>query len=637
MREFTLLMDPHAAAPCANCAFWSGGDVPAGAASIDAMLDERLLQLRKSHMRWAFAMGKRFGEALEGGAAPSMWWTSAIYERHPRICPYLYTLYKLACVEIWLVENRAEKLVIVGGSARIKRMMAQMCAARGFHFAARPGQAEQDSKQPLARRLYALLPAPLRAMFRLAFWWFTFRRKLGAPNALPPLPRTIAAPKPAATIATYFPNIDLAAAGAGRFRSRYWENLHDALNEQAWRERPDGPHFINWLFIYFQSPGLSLNDCLRLRDSFQASGKDGLSFHFMEEFAAPADIFASISRWLRLCIASLMLQKEFARQCRMENSQFNFWPLLRWHWAESFRGWRCLERCIADNALRRYCQLAGPQRWTLFPLENCPWERMLTEAARAVPRNGPVFGAQHSVIRRTDFRYFDDPRTFEVGPAAQFQPDIIAGNGSAAISQWLDNGMPGQRLRRVEALRYLYLTARKSEARAYLPPSKCLLIVTSFFQAETDSHLALAKEALAAGALNGWQIILKPHPYLMPAAWLESLTRAQRANITLCDEPLELALAGAALVWASNSTTVALEAALLHIPVMVMRARNDFDLCPVQNAPGLLRTSTLADVQKGLTAPKALSLPPDYLDLNPRLTAWRQLLGLESPIAPNCK
>lgn len=28
---------------------------------------------------------------------------------------------------------------------------------------------------------------------------------------------------------TYFPNIDMAAAKNGRFRSRYWEKLHDAL------------------------------------------------------------------------------------------------------------------------------------------------------------------------------------------------------------------------------------------------------------------------------------------------------------------------------------------------------------------------------------------------------------------------
>ena len=70
-----------------------------------------------------------------------------------------------------------------------------------------------------------------------------------------------------ASIVTYFPNIDMAAAKNGRFRSRYWEKLHDAL------QPADGkPNRVNWVFLYFPAPQCSFPDAIKLRDRFRANG-----------------------------------------------------------------------------------------------------------------------------------------------------------------------------------------------------------------------------------------------------------------------------------------------------------------------------------------------------------------------------
>ncbi|MBD5641557.1 MAG: hypothetical protein HDQ91_03975, partial [Desulfovibrio sp.] len=319
----------------------------------------------------------------------------------------------------------------------------------------------------------------------------------------------------------------------------------------------------------------------------------------------------------------------------------NFWPWMREQWFESLAGWRSLERCLFNRAFKSYCRLSGQQRWTLFPLENCPWERMLTMAARSVPENGPVFGAQHSTVRPTDFRYFDAPRTFSDPDCAPFQPDKIAGNGNSACSQWRENRMPETRLTQVEALRYLYLAeARKApETGQQLPPQpgepleagngRKLLILTSFFADETNAQLDLLKQGLDAGLFSGWNLVLKPHPYLIPETWLGALPAIQREKILVSHSPLSLELTQEASVWASNSTTASLEAALRGLPVMVMAATNDFDLCPIQNVPGLLRTATMEDLKTALAQLAPLELGSGYLDLNPGLCAWRALLGLE--------
>lgn len=628
---------------------WQGYATKAGAEAIEKLLGENLIKIRTEHMRWACETGLKevYGGAslqdlLECGQTPSMWWTSLIYERHPKLSPQLFTIYKLRCLETLLEERKPRTLAIIGGSRKLRASIARLCKALNIEFVKKPGPREMaPDSASLKRRVYSFLPAPVRALLRFGHWLWKIKSLLPPVAALPPLPAS-PGQKPAATIATYFPNIDLRAAGEGRFRSRYWESLHDALNEQAACERPDGPHFVRWLFIRFPSPDLSLQDCLKLRDVFQKEGKDGLSFNFLEEFISAADMKIALRRWLKLAFRRYSLSGWFSRQCRFAGSSLDFWPYMRGQWAESLAGWRSLERCLFNQAFGAYYKMAGGQRWNLFPLENCPWERMLTEAARSVDGNGPVFGAQHSTIRPTDFRYFDAPETFSSPVCAAFQPDIIAGNGASACDQWRDNKMPAARLAQVEALRYLYLAgdAKKEEAVSQsgmpaqpgepLEPGAGarLLILTSFFKDETDAHLRLVKESLASGMLNGYRLILKPHPYLNPQEWLDSLPADAREKIFLSRAPLALELTEGTRVWASNSTTASLEALLRGLPVMVMRPLADFDLCPVQDVPGLVRTATLEDVKNGLANLKALKLMPDYLDLNPLLPAWRKLLDL---------
>lgn len=641
MKEFILAITVQDLPEGACRAVWQGRKSPEGVLCLENMLDEKLAHIRKSHMQWAFETGvaSDFQDKLKCGASPSMWWTSLIYERHPKLSPNLYTIYKLACVEIWLAEGGATALRLKGGSRKLVKSLRALCAARKLGFRAEPGARERVPKENFKGRVYGFFPALARAVARFAVWYWQTRRKLPPVARLPELPTTVTASRPAATIATYFPNIDMRAAENGRFRSRYWENLHNALNEEAQLERPDGPHFTRWLFLYFHTSSTSLADAVKLREAFQENGSDGLSFNFLEEFLSSADILLALKRFAKLAVQSFRLERRFARNCTTSGSKLNFWPYMRWQWAESLRGWRCLERCLFNLAFERYCQMAGPQRWTLFALENCPWERMLTEAARRVEGNGPVFGAQHSTIRPTDFRYFDDPRTFIYSDCANFQPDIIAGNGAAACSQWRQNDMPETRLAQVEALRYLYLADRRPVGRPDEAPAdrgwlmesngqRRMLIVTSFFRDETEAHLALVKSSMLAGILDSWQLTLKAHPYLYPLEWLDSLAPEQRKRIYVSSQSLALELSPGTAVWASNSTTAALEAALAGLPLMVMTACNDFDLCPIQDIQGLLRTATVADVKCALDNLAPLKLEPDYLDLNQRLPRWRALLGL---------
>lgn len=128
--------------------------------------------------------------------------------------------------------------------------------------------------------------------------------------------------------------------------------------------------------------------------------------------------------------------------------------------------------------------------------------------------------------------------------------------------------------------------------------------------------------------MDGYELVVKPHPYLPVRERLRALLGRRAKEVRLAEGAIAEELLPGTLVWASNSTTAALEAALKGLPVMVMLPRDDFDLCPLQDVPHLPRTGTLEDVRLALASAAPLELPPDYLDLDPALPRWKHLLTL---------
>ena len=597
-------------------------NVQDGQISIPRETASRLLRIRAEHAALAFELGKaqagkpRLCDALKQGSGLSMWWCSLLYERHPKVTPVLYEVYRLRAVELAMLERGCTALAARGLSMPCNQALAAMCRRRGWSFIARE-ETDAGAGKSRLRKAYEKTPAPLRALARFGWWLWKVRRHLKGPVRLAPSDR------PTGTIATYFPNIDAKLAGEGVFRSRYWESLHDALAEEAGAGKPPA---VRWLFVHFPSPQGSLAQCRQWIDGFRHARKSGVSFNYLEEFLSAKDILQGWLRYARLALASLAAERAVRGRFRLPSSELDLWPLLQADFAESFRGWRCLERVLQQKGIENYVGQAGAQRWWTFPLENCPWERMLTHAVHE-RHAGPVLGAQHSTIRPTDFRYFDDPRTWSDPETLPFQPDCVAGNGESACSQWRAAGVPEHRLGQIEALRYLYLAGQK-KARLDGRPRQ-LLVVTSFFRDETEAHLQLLAQAEEQGLLADFEVTVKPHPYLPVEARLRELLGEKAERFAFSTVPVAEALASSPLVWASNSTTVALEAAVKGLPVMVMQPSNDFDLCPLQDVPGLPRTSSLQDLKEALASAAPLELDPNYLRLDTSLARWRDMLGLK--------
>ena len=589
--------------------------------SLPVRMASSMLALRTEHAAWVYELGAlkvpggTLAQSLAADGELSMWWTSTLYERHPKVTPALYNVYRLRCLEQLLEELGAASLEAHGLEEGLAAVVGALCRAHGWTFAST--NEVKAKKKSLVRTIYDKTPAILQAVVRFADWLARVRSKLKTVHELP------ASSKETGTIVTYFPNIAVDEAQCGRLVSRYWESLHAALEGEA---EPGTAPAVRWLFIRFPSPQGSLAQCAAWAEGFQKSQHSGVSFNYLEEFLTPKDMLKAIKRWCSLVRTSFRIEPAVRQAFHYSGSKLDLWPLLGEEYAASFRGWRCLERCLQNQGIKNYVAAAGKQRWYTFPMENCPWERMVTYAVRT--RNaGPVFGAQHSTIRPTDFRYFDDPRTWTDPATRDFQPDLVAGNGESACAQWREAGVPEERLTKIEALRYLYL----AKTRAKTTFSKNLLIVTSFFADETTAHLELLAECLKKGILNPSLVTVKPHPYLPVTDTLARLLGAdEAAKLRISTATMAEELDKAPVVWASNSTTAVLEAAIMGLPVMVMPPYGDFDLCPIQDIAGLVRTFDAESVRRALENPLSLTIPDGYLCLDAALPRWRRLLGLEA-------
>lgn len=647
-------------------AHWARRNVPHGHLSVPALVEARFSDIRRGYVTWAHetglsrptrpgscapsTSGRTLRELLTVGDTFSHWWLTTLAEKHPKICRNLYNVAKLRALELAIEQARADSVCAVTDDTVLAGILLRFCAATGRSCALHPGTGAgkgtgadspssagpRSARQRLAA-LYHGLPAPVQAMVRLGAWLLREKRLLPATPEATGKATLPAHPRPG-TVATYFPNIDVQAAGQGRLRSRYWEHLHDALDPEQ-----GGMHGVTWLFIFEPTPHYALADAIRLRNVFRARQRDGIAFHFIEEFLTLPDIARQTLHYCRLAIRAARLTRHMAGQCRLPDSHMDFWPYMERAWAESTRGWLGLQRRLMRAAFRRYAAVCAPQEWTLLPMENHPWEKALAHAMHEA-RRGPVYGAQHSTVRPTDLRYYEDPRAFTEPDAAATLPDLMCCNGQGALGHMRDAGMPAGRLGEIEALRYLYLAdaasgappAAPAHASPPFPPdgdgTPTLLVATSFFPDETDNQLDVLAAAARAGMLDGHDVVIKPHPNLPVEARLAARFLSGGAPRVVTTPVARLLAAGprTVVVWASNSTTVALEAACRRLPLMVQTAVNDFNMCPLLGVPGIVFVTTPEDLAAALAHPVPPDLPPDFLALDHGLPRWRRLLGMDA-------
>ncbi len=601
--------------------------------------------------------GQEIQQWLRPEQGLSQWYTSLPFEKHPHMLPGLFGACKLYALEQLLKKHvpHCQHFFVHVAEDRVQQSLQAFCAQQGIPYTCTAAkttlwQRFLDKSIGMAH-LYTCLPHILQSFLRLGHWLYAMRRLLCQPVHFA---KHTAAQH--ATLVSYFPHVHAKHAEQGLFRSHYWENLHDLLLPL---QQKNALH-IHHLFIRINSTQYTLPESIALKEKFQKKAEQeqrSESFYYVEEFLRPKDIFQAIKCFWHGKKQAAHITPPLQPHWHWSQSSIPLWPWFQDAWQQSFGGWRALERCLQRQAFLAYATALQKHLdhntkhsshnhiWSLFPWENCPWERLFTHAMRGAFPQSAVYAIQHSCIRTTDFRYVDGQDFF--AHAAQNRileqslPHLYCLNGSHALHS-LQGHIPHEKLYMVEALRYAYLDSL-SFSLGQIPLKHArpahLLLMGSYFPQEVNAQIRLLAQWWKHGK-NAQKyhkkVHIKAHPHLCMRSFFQkhalevedfhfftSDMQDMWQHVALWHKKEE-----ACLMWLCNSTTVSLEAAHMGMALCVQKAENDFNLCPLGNSSHVAYVGQVAELTALLNkAPQPFS-HAKYFSLNARLSLWKSLLGI---------
>lgn len=600
--------------------YWAEFDVPDGSDSMPLLVEKQAAELRKEYLSFVHDLGeyrlrgRSLREHLRLDEGFSFWWMTLIAEKAPMRGTGIYKLFKLRALERLYLISGCEGIVLCSTDQALHQVLSSWC--RNMDHSYRWYRDSKPRRRPTTGGWFRQLPLPVQAIGTLLrMLWM--RLKCVKPK------RKSSAVGKQATVVTYFPNIDHGLAQQGVFRSRYWEGLHDILKQGSWA--------INWIFLYVQNEQCSFKEAIALRRRFEQNLHSRDRYYFLTEFMNVRVILDAVRTYLRLMLLSLTLRSALLTS-RFSGSSLNLWPILAKDWNASLRGPHAMEGSLMLSLFQRMVRTLPSQELGLYLWENQTWEKGLIHAWRKI-QGSKLIGYQHSTLCFLDLRSFEDSRSYTLTAYPPLLPDVLAVNGRGAADLLLDVGFPKERLREVEAVRYTYLNQYNLPVASDVKTEadkRNLLVVTGYMPSETADQLRLLGQVEEQGGLKEYStIMVKPHPYCPVEGILQDV--APVLDIEIVKKPLTLLWQQASVVYTANSTSAALEAAVLGLPLLIHQHARNLNLNPLVGLPTVNFVARTKDLINSLNSLRPTSIRQDYVCLDQRLSRWRSLLhDLES-------
>ncbi len=590
--------------------YWRSWDAPGGLSAL-ALQAEHQQTIRSEFLLWVSKFGKtqingkplyehfRFSDGF------SAWWMSKIFERHPAVYgPGLYEFFKLRAFEIWAEENNIQRVKLFSVDKSLCSTLKKWCSRTGREFIVDGLQVSLESQRKTLRQFF-IVRLILMFLFTIR-WWFTERIKFPS--------KSKAVRKKGIAMAAWFPNIDEQAAIKGKFVSKYWLALHQLLDSC--------PLPVQWLFIPINARS-DMAKNVQTRDGFTASGQE--TFTFWQECVTELDTLGAVADWIITILKARYVRKHYEAIFSWPASNLDASCHLKNVWEESFSDNHFLLMLLIRRGINRWAGIIGPQNVVFVPSEIQMWERMLYFALRK-QGNITTCGNMHSMVGSGDFRFFLAEEDWENSEILQQMPDLFLCNGSAALHYMQQGGFPAERLKRVEAIRYPYFESPPATGQA--AKVKRILVATTYYPYEVDAQIRILSEAVCCGlAKYVPEIIIKPHPAFPVEDYLVKYFEKQETPEINTSPLIELLTPGT-MVYAGNSTTVAVEAAYQGLPLAIQEAIDDFNISPMGCIEGIQFIKTAEELLQVVQNPPVTNIPPDFFYLNDELPLWQELFDL---------
>lgn len=613
--------------------FWRSFDTKGvdNGLSISQVVEDNDKALRERFLAWVYEVGETtiFGENLidyfKLDSGFSLWWMSSFTEKcNFASSPHINAVIKLmAFVSLYDRQVDGCNLVLSSPDSRLSRILSGWSIQHGVQFRwDRAANVKVKSgfmgnwhknlpltiKSILWLLRYAYKRMPLRGRGFLAW-----RQSLGD-----------------VTLVSYFFNMTADKLKNGEYESSYWGNLPEELRQAGLN--------VRWLHIYFESSQIpSAKIAGKYIDDFNRIGS-------RHEAHATLDSFLNLQILIQVFREWIFIRKK-NKYVDWNNitpllDGLEVSPLFEDDWNNSFAGIALMRSLLNWNLISSAFSYIGKQRIGVYLMENQGWEYAAIQSWRDCG-HGNIVGCVHSTIRYWDMRYFDDSRLYSGSYRNSIpKPDLVAVNGKANKNILINFGYPLSRLIDVEALRYLHLSGMESSVRRSIlgekkqnqvrssSNSKVRLLVLGDYLEENTRFQMQMLEAIYQEISDGVTIVVKPHP----ASHIK-YEDYPGLHFSLDGRPIDLLLQEVDIAYASCTTSAAIDAYCMGVPVIVVIDGVSMNGSPLRGHNDVNFVSNSVQLMNLLLGKNCLIEPAygsdDFFYLGSELNGWKNLLGFD--------
>jgi|GEM_PF-1740052 len=585
--------------------------------SIPRVIESRSDQFKAQYLDWLYRFGKTkinnksIVDHLLIRQDFSLWWMSLLFEKSKWKSPDLYQVFQLMALSSILKSiDDVDSIDVEISGTSINQSISAWCLDNNIrcnHIRA------QNSKAPsiaLTTQLFSRLPYMLQAIV-----WFSRHvilrkaKKIGNPRhkQTDKMGRSIC-------FLSYFFNLDMGQITQGSFGTGYWTNLHKILSL--------GKAQVNWIHLFEKS-----NDCTNigqassLIDNLNRSSQ--FEFHtLVEQHISTVIVLQTLGDYFKGVVAGLKVNKQANLHFRLTEDGINFAPILAGDWRCSLFGKTAISGCLYLNIFEKIFKDFPIQEQGFYLLENQPWERSMVYAWKK-NGHGRITGIPHTVVSYWDLRHFYSSK--EYSESNIYMPNLVAVNGPFSERLYLNSGFPKDKLERVEALRYLYLSDMKSSTGMPGKDKTRMLVLGDCNSEITDKQIRFAIDCVKL-ADHRIELVVKPHP-------LSPVTRSNfpQVNFTVVTQPLNELESQYDIALASNPTAAAVDTYLSGKKTLIMLDCTSFNISPLRGCKDIHFVNKIEEVlviMENFKPGEERLDCGDFFDLDGQLPKWKKILDL---------
>ena len=583
--------------------------------SIPELIEKNADRLKARYLTWVYNLGDtKFGllsvvDALKIRNNLSYWWMTPLAEKFNfSKSPQIDDAIRIMAFDEWNISTQTKSIKLFTDNITLAECLEIYCRCKNIGFVwtrSTDSRIRESVKSKISRLL------PNRA--KVLIWLTRYFVKRWSCRGIGIAKWKYSAAK--ITFFSYFDGLSDRTASEGKLENNYWGDLPSIL--QAAEKQ------TNWLHILSGDSKSSVTSSAhRLINQFNHSDNVNQNHVLLDSFLSIKIFFKTLQDWGYLQNQLKKIEKVIS-QTQSEGLQI--WPLFQNEYYKTSRGIRTVENLLNLNLFEKACSLLPEQNIGVYLFEQQPWEFSLINTWKSNQHN-KLIGAQHTTVLFWDLRYFADPRSYtDISPLRIPMPDKIAVNGPISMTTLSDAGYVKDDLILTEALRYQYIENYKNKIKTKRNNQVYRILVLGDYSVENTYHQIKLLE-LASNLLNFEpKIMMRPHP----SCPIESkdLNIPEITNRSLPELLLEVDM-----VYTSASTSAAVDAYCIGLPVVSVLEPEKLNLSPLRGIPGVSFADTPQKLARFIQSlhegDRGASDKIEFFAMDSKLSRWKSLLEI---------